>query len=83
MFIGWMVHVHSIKFPFHLVSVAPPPILGIYCNIYLWYLDMLVFNIFKFLSIILVGVPSLSVSEGMDSVTSLSLDCYKDSFFSH
>ena len=56
MFSYWMVHLHSIKFTFHLVIGAPPPILDIYVNIFLWFLDSPVFKIVNFLKTTIVGV---------------------------
>ena len=77
-FIGWMVHVHFIKFPFHLVLGAPPPIFAISGNILIWFLDTSGFNIVKSLNINLVGVPSFSVGEVQGSVKSSCLNFCKD-----
>ena len=78
MFIVWMVHVHSIKFTFHIVLGAPTPILYISVNIFLWFIDTPWLNIFKSLNVTIVGFPSFSTGEGMVSVYSYYLDCYKD-----
>ena len=51
-FIGCMVHVHSIKYPFHFVLGAPPQILAISSNILLWFIDMPGFKIVKFLNVV-------------------------------
>ena len=78
MLVVWMVHVHSIKIPFHIVLGTPIPILAIYGNIIVWIIDSLGLNIVKNLNITLVGVPYFSVGAGMGSVTSYSLDCCKE-----
>ena len=81
MLIGWMVRVDSIKFPFRIFLGAPIPILAISGDIMFWFVDSPLFNIFKSLNITLVGYPSFSVGTGMGSVTSSSLDCFKDKSF--
>ena len=62
MIFGWMVHVHSIKFIFHIVLGAPIPILSISGNNILWFIDYQGFNFFFPLNITMVEVPSFSVS---------------------
>ena len=80
----WMVHINSIKFPFRIVLGAPPPILSISGNIFFRFLESSGFNIVNPLYITLVGVPSFSFGMGICSITSSSLNCYKDrSFFSN
>ena len=81
MFFGWIIYVHSIKFPFSLILGAPLPILAISGNIILWFLDSPSFNIVNSLKITLVGVPFFIVGSGMVYVTSSSLDfCNERSF---
>ena len=78
----WMVHVHSIKFPFGIVFGSPIPILAISGNLVLWFLDFPGFNIVKSLNIPLVVVPSFSVGVGLCYVTfSSSLNCLKYRIF--
>ena len=77
----WMVHVHFISFPLHLVLGAPPPILAISGNILLLFIDSPGFNIGKSFNITLVGVTSFSVGSGMGSVNSSYLHCCKDRIF--
>ena len=80
--VGWMVHVHYIKFPFHIVLGSPIPILVISGTHILWFLDSPIFNMVKSLNITLVGVPYFSVGAGMGSMTNFYLNCCKDrSFF--
>ena len=82
MIVGWMVHVHYIKFPFHLVLGAPILIFDISSNLIPLFLDYPGFNIVNPLSITLVGVPVFSVGLDLGYVTSSSLNCCKDrSFF--
>ena len=80
-FVGWMVYVHPIKFPFHLVLGAPPPILDISGNIFLWFIDSPGFKIVKSLSITLVGFTYFYIGAGLGYVTSSSLKCWKDRSF--
>ena len=73
-----MVHVHSIKCSLHIVLWAPPTILSISGNLFLWFLDSPLFKNFKSLSITLVRFHYFRVFTGMDSVTSSYLNCFKD-----
>ena len=77
MFIVWMCHVHAIKFTIHLV-IGSPPILAIYSNIVIWFLDAPGLKIRNFLNLNLVRVTSFSVIAGVGSVSSSSLEFYKD-----
>ena len=72
-----MVHVYSIKFPFCIVLGAPPPILIISSDLFLWFIDTSGWNIVKSLNIPLVEVPSYSVGAGMGPDTSSQFYCYK------
>ena len=84
MFVRWVVHVHSIKFPFHIVLGSTPPILAISGNLFLLFLDTPGFKIVKSINITIDGVPYFSVGECLGSVKYYSLDCCKDkSFFSN
>ena len=56
MFFGCIFCVYSIKFPFCLVIGSPPPILAIYGNLFLWFIEYPWFKIVKSLNITLVGV---------------------------
>ena len=60
MLVGWVIHVHSIKFPFHLVLGEPSPKLALCSNLFLWFLDTTGFNIFNYLKVIIVGVLSFN-----------------------
>ena len=82
MLVGWIIHVHPIKFLFRIVLGEPPPILAISGNNVLWFLDSPGFNIVKSLNINRVGVPSFSVGVGMCFSTSSSLKNFKDRIFS-
>ena len=62
--IGWIFHVHSIKFTFCLVLGVPIPILYISSNISYLFLDSPVFNIVNYLNINLVEFPSFIVGVG-------------------
>ena len=64
MLVGWMVHVHSIKLSFNLVLGAPPPILAIYGNILICYIDTPWLNIVKSLNINILGITLFSVVLG-------------------
>ena len=83
MFVFWMVYVHFIKFPLHIVLGAPTPILTISSNIILLFTDSPWSNIVKSLNITLVGVPyfSVGVCAGLVSVTFSSLNCCKNRSF--
>ena len=78
-FVVWMVHVHSIKFAFHIVLVYPIPILAISGNIILWFLYTPGFKTVYYFNIALVGIPyfSVVVGAGLGSITSSSLNCCK------
>ena len=78
MFISLVVHVHSIKFTLHLILGATPPIMAIYGNIFIWFIDTSGFIIVKYLNITLVWVPSFSVGPGLGYFTSSSLNCCKN-----
>ena len=65
MFIGWVVHVHSIKFPFHLVPGVPPQILDTSSSLVLCFLDYPGFKVGYTLNITLVGLLSFSVGAGL------------------
>ena len=65
MFTYRMVHVHAIKFNFHIVLGAPPPILAISSNIFPLFLDEPGFNIGYYLSINVVGIHFFSVGAGI------------------
>ena len=78
MFIWWMFHLNSIKFPFHLVLGAPPPILAIHGNILLWFIDTPWFNIVKYLNISIFIIISFSFGACIGSVNSYSLDWCKE-----
>ena len=78
MFIGWMVHVNFIKFPYHLVPGSPIPILAISDNTILWFIDSPGLSIYNSLNITLVGVPSFSVGAGLGSFTSSYLKYCKN-----
>ena len=83
MFVGCMDYVHSIKFPFRIVFGAPPPILAISDNIFLWFIYSPRSNIFMSLGIILVGVPFFCIGVELGCIISSSLKCFKNrSFFS-
>ena len=73
MLVGWMVHVHSIKFTLFIVLGTSIPILAISGNIIIWFIDSPRFNIFNSLNITLVGVPSFGVGAVLSYVTSFSL----------
>ena len=81
MFVGSMIHVYLIKFPFHLVIGAPILILTIYGNINLLFIYYPVFNIVNSLIINLVGFPSFIFGAVMGYVTSYSLNFCKDRMF--
>ena len=81
MLVGWMVHINSIKVPFHLVIGSTIPILDISGNLILRFLYSPVFKIVKSLNITLVGVPYFSVDAGMGYDTSSYLKCLKDRSF--
>ena len=76
-----MVYVNYIKFHFHIVLGAPPPILDISSNIFPWFIDTPGFNIVISLNITIVVVSYFIVGEGMVSVTLYSLDFCKDRLF--
>ena len=80
-FIVIVEYVNSIQFPFYLVVGAPITTLAISCNLILWFLESLGFNIFMSLSITIFGVPYFSVGAGLGYVTSSSLNCCKDRSF--
>ena len=75
--VGCMVHVHSIKFPLHIVLRSPTKILVISGNLFLWFIDTSVSNIVKSLNINFVGVSFFSVGAGLGYVTSSSLEYFK------
>ena len=77
----WVVHVHFIKVSFRIVIGAPPPILNIPGNIFIWFIETTRLNIVNLLKIILVGVPSFSVGVSLSYVTSSSLYFFKDRSF--
>ena len=83
MFFGWMVHVNSIKFSFHIVLEAPIGILVMSDNIFLWFIYPPGFNIVNYLRINIVGVPSFNVGFGTDMgyVTYYPVNCCKDRSF--
>ena len=81
MMIGWMVHVHSIKFPFRVVLMLPIPIFDISVNIFLWFIGSPGFNIVNSFNITLVRAPSFSFGVGLGYVASSSLKCFKDRGF--
>ena len=81
MYIGWMVHVYTIKFHIYIMLGAPPLILSISSNIIPEFLDVSGFNVGNYLDISLVGFPSFSVSVGLVYFY-FSLGCCKDSLFS-
>ena len=56
MFFGCIFCVYSIKFTFCLVIGSPPPILAIYGNLFLWFIEYPWLKIVKSLNITLVGV---------------------------
>ena len=56
-FSWWMVCVHPIKFPFHLVLGMPPPIFYILINIVLGIIDAPWLKDVKALNITFIGVP--------------------------
>ena len=70
-----MVHVNSIRFPFHPVLGVLIPILIISGNLSFDFL------IFKSLNITLVGGPSFLVGVGMGSVTYYLLEFFEEIFF--
>ena len=72
MLVGWMFHVHIIKFPFRILLGTPPPILAISGNLFLWFFYSSKFKISKSLNITLVGVAYFSVGSGLGSVNSSS-----------
>ena len=65
MLVEWIVHINSIKLPFHILLVSSIPILDISGNLILWFLDSPGFKIYKYLKINLVGFPSFSVVSGL------------------
>ena len=75
-----MVCVYFIKFPFHIVLGAPPPILAKSGNLLLLFLEYPRLNIVKSLNITLVEVPYFSVGAGMGSVPYSSLECCNNIF---
>ena len=75
--IVWMVHVHYIKFLFHLVLGSPPPILAISGNIFFINLESTGFKIVKSVNITIVAFPSFSVGASLGYVTSFSLNVLK------
>ena len=78
MLVRFMVHVHLIMFTFHIVLVAPPPILANSDNIFILFLDNPGFNMVKSPSITIIRVPSFSVVADMGYVTFSSLEFFKD-----
>ena len=81
MIVGWMVHINSIRSPFHLVLGSPIPILAISHGIILWFIESPGFKIVKPLIITLVEV--LSCCYGFGFCCLLLLNCWKyRSFFS-
>ena len=81
-FIGWIFSVHFIKFLFHILLGAPPPIFSISGNIFPWFLDTPVFNVVKSLNITIVWVSKLIFGEGLSYVTASSLEfCKEGGFF--
>ena len=81
MIFGWIVHMNSIKFTFHLVLGSPIPILALSGNLILWHIVSLWFNVVKSLNITLVGVPSFSVGAGLDYFASSYLKFCKCRIF--
>ena len=82
MIVGWMVHINSIRSPFHLVLGSPIPILAISHGIILWFIESPGFKIVKPLIITLVEV--LSCCYGFGFCCLLLLNCWKyRSFFFH
>ena len=61
-YVGCMVHVHTIKFFVHIVLGTPPPILVISSNLALLFLDVPVFKVGNYLNITIVGFPFFLVS---------------------
>ena len=82
LFIGWMVHVHSIKFLFPIMFGTPPPIVAISRILLLWFIDRTGLKVFHSLNITLVGVPYLSFGVDIGYGYFYSLEYLKDrSFF--
>ena len=81
MFIGWMFHVHAIKFLIHIVIGVPPPILVICSNHALLFIDEPGLKFVKYLNITLSGVPSFSVSASLGYFTSYYFYCCKGRIF--
>ena len=77
MFVGCMVHLHSIKFPLRLVISTPILILAISGNLILWFLYSPGFKIVKSLNITIVGVPSFIVGKCLGCVISSFFNCCK------
>ena len=77
-FVGYMVHVNSIRFALHLVIGSPIPILDISDHVIHWIIDSIVFNIVKSPNITVVGVYYFSVGTGLGSFTSSSNNCCKE-----
>ena len=75
MLIFWMIHVHSIKFLFHIVIRAPIPILAISGNYILWFIEYPGFKIVKCLNITLVRVTSFFLVRFWVLLTPSSLNC--------
>ena len=83
MLVWYMVHLHSIKFPFRIVIGEPPPILVVSSNLFLWFIDASGFKVGYSLNRTLVGVPSLSVGASLCVGSYSSLYCFKEIFFSN
>ena len=69
MLVVWMVNVNPMNFHFHIVIGAPIPILAIFGNPILWFIEYTGSKIVKSLNITLVGVLYFSVGADMGSVT--------------
>ena len=81
MLIGWVVHVYSTESPFRVVLGAPLLILAISSNTFLIFIYTSVFKIVKALSITLVEFPYFSVSVGLGSINSSSLEYFMNRSF--
>ena len=79
--VGWMVHVHSIKFYLHIVLGTPIPILDVSGNLILWFIDQSWINTVKSLNITFIGVRFFSFGVDLGSIIYFSLNCYKSRIF--
>ena len=76
-----MVYVNYVKFNIHIVIGALPPILAIYSNIVIWFINAPVSKVVKSTNMTSFGVPSFSVSAILGSIYPPSLDFWKDRRF--